>query len=527
VLLEDGFVGKDVWVRAVKDKIVSGMFSIFGWGEPDVEVSGGEASAPPPSDVAGLVCEIPLGPALKESLRRDLLRWKVLLQEIPTPDVLFLCAQPTPEGKPRRAQDLFDGRRAIRDLISLARVAPLELMRFVYDCIKTGRIRRLTDREHYERLEQCRQAGRLDDAIILCKSAMAFGYAPKLYGERLRELRALQEKKGPSTEARPLLQGDAASLGLAELLQLLHQGKVSGTLRIDDGPEREKVLYLDQGTLYVLKVEASHSDREVWDLIMGDDTKSALDLSGILNRRGLVAEDEVGAAELESIKQDIFDCFLWEGASYEFVQNLLPPELRDDSQRATKLALRTDRLLIEAMSRLAEWDELKKVVKGERAVFRYASPAAQLEAIQTEGIGAVAYLFDGKHTLGEVLRISSEPRLRIYRVVRDLVESGKLVLAEMKKDPTRKARRPPAALASGRIPRIQPDSDRFEMQMVNSDEGSDDPDDGPRRPPARAKAAPKTGKFARPPAAAAETGHDDIDTADSMVDELDVVPDDD
>src|SRR5690606_28224318 len=138
--------------------------------------------------------------------------------------------------------------------------------------------------------------------------------------------------------------------------------------------------------------------------------------------------EEVGEDELQSIKEDLFETFLWEGASYEFTQNLLPTELRQDTPRATKLALRTDRLLIEAMSRLAEWDELRKTLRSERAVFKYASPAAQLEAVQSEGLGALAYLFDGNHTLADVVRVSGENRFKIYRLVRDLVARKKLVL---------------------------------------------------------------------------------------------------
>ncbi|MCW8138973.1 MAG: DUF4388 domain-containing protein [Planctomycetota bacterium] len=456
VLLEDGFVGRDLWIRAIKDKVVSGMFSIFGWSEPDVEVQGGDVPPPAPSDVTGLVCEIPLDDALRESLRRDLLRWKVLLTEIPTPDVVFLCARPTPDGKPRRAHDLFDGRRSIRDLISLARVAPLELLRFVYDCAKADRIRRLTDRDHYDRVEKARAAGRLDDAITMCKSAMAFGFAPKLYGERLKELRRalLQQDRAASPENRPVLQGDVSSLGLAEVLQLLHQGRRTGTLRVGDG-EREKVFYLDDGVLQLLKVATSEADREVWDLIMGDETQHSLDISGLLNKTGQVREEEVGQDELASIKEDIFETFLWEGATYEFTQNLLPTELRQDSPRATKLALRTDRLLIEAMSRLAEWDELKKTLRSERAVFKYASPAAQLAAVQREGLGALAYLFDGTHTLADVVRVSGENRFKIYRLVRDLVAKKHLVLVQEQKRPLpRRRQRPSVPLASGRIPRL-------------------------------------------------------------------------
>lgn len=457
VLLEDGFVGRDIWIRAIKDKVVSGMFSVFGWSEPDVEVQGGDVAPPAPTEVTGLVCEIPVDGPLRESLRRDLLRWKVLLTEIPTPDVVFLCTKPTPDGKPRRAHDLFDGRRSIRDLISLARVAPLELLRFVYDCVQQERIRRLSDREHYERIEKARAAGRLDDAITMCKSAMSFNYAPKLYAERLKELRQLllQQDRTASPESRPVLQGDTSSLGLAEVLQLLHQGKRTGTLRVS-GEEREKVFYLDDGVLQLLDVGASEADREVWDLIMGDETHHSMDISALLKKRGQVKEEEVGKAELQSIKEDIFETFLWEGANYEFTQNLLPTELRSDAPRATKLALRTDRLLIEAMSRLAEWDELRKTLRSERAVFKYASAQAQLQAVQSEGLGALAYLFDGSHTLADVVRVSGENRFKIFRLVRDLAAKKALVLVQEKKPAPKRRKSPIAPLASGRIPRLDP-----------------------------------------------------------------------
>ncbi|MEZ6187106.1 MAG: DUF4388 domain-containing protein [Planctomycetota bacterium] len=124
-LLEGGFVSRHQWVRAIKDKAVSGMFGVFGWEEPFVEVQGGVLTPPAPEEVKhGLVCEIPLDAELRGSLRRDLLRWKVLLQTIPSPDVVLKVTHQRPKGSPKRAHDLFDGRRTVGDLIRLARVAP-------------------------------------------------------------------------------------------------------------------------------------------------------------------------------------------------------------------------------------------------------------------------------------------------------------------------------------------------------------------------------------------------------------------
>ena len=44
ILVEEGYVAKDQWIRAVKDKAVSGLFSIFGWSEAHVEVQGGRGA---------------------------------------------------------------------------------------------------------------------------------------------------------------------------------------------------------------------------------------------------------------------------------------------------------------------------------------------------------------------------------------------------------------------------------------------------------------------------------------------------
>lgn len=451
LLLEEGFVDREQWVRAVKDKVVSGMFSVFGWSEPHLEVQGGVCTPPPPEEVTdGLICEIPFDGRLRESLRRDLLRWKVLLKEIPSPDVMFVVTAATPRDRPRRASDLFDGRRSVADLIRLARVAPLELVRFIWDCVRTRRIRRLSDREHYERLNAAVSEGRPEDAIAYCKSAIAFGHAPTLYGQRLEELRRRLQDRPSKTEGMQVLEGDIQGLSLAEVLQLLHQGRRSGTLRITEG-EQEKVYYLEQGTLCVLKVEESESSQEVWDLLMESQTRTGIDLEGLLKRRGFLTENEVGADELLRIKEEIFSTFLWEEARFEFTQNLLPTELRQDTGRATKLALATDRLLLQAMPVLSEWDELRQKIRATRAVWRWANSVVQQQAAQG-ALGPVASLIDGKRTIEDVLRVAGGSRLRLLRAIGEQVSQKALVYLGIKQPEPTKLRREP--LASGRVPRL-------------------------------------------------------------------------
>lgn len=465
VLLEDKLVTRDAWLLAVKDKVVSAMFSIFEWSEPFLEVSADPLIPPAGTEPRGLVVELPLDDELREDLRKDLLRWKSLVEVVPSPDVIFTCSRPTPEGELKRTHDLLDGRRAVADLLALAKVAPLELVRFLFDALLDQRIRRLTDKEHKDRLEAAVRAGRPDDAIAYAKSAVAFGFSPTQFQDRLIELR--QQRKGmPSLEGRPTVQGELGQVSLAEVLQLLQQGKRTGTLRIQDtstGGEvvagrREQTLYLDGGDLFVLIVEGAEPAPELKEML-GESATERLGMGALLKERGHVKEDDVATTEIERIKNRIFEAFLWEGARFEFLQNVLPPELRSESQNATKIALKTDLLLFEAMQRLAEWDDMRTRLRSSRAVFRFASTDAKSEAVMGER-GSLAYLFDGQMSLADVVRHSGEERYRVYKLAAALVGNGALVFSHMKEagaasesgseTPTKRV------AASGRFLRVPP-----------------------------------------------------------------------
>ncbi|MEZ6187105.1 MAG: DUF4388 domain-containing protein [Planctomycetota bacterium] len=322
-------------------------------------------------------------------------------------------------------------------------------MRFVYESVAQKRVTRLSDREHYEALERACQAGHFDEAVTFCKSAIACGYAPKLYQQRLRELsERLVETQGEQALARQTFEGELKSFKLPEILQLLNQGMRSGTLKLSDGVE-EKSYYLDKGALYVLKLEEEEAAQEVLDLLEEDRTQTGLNLNAILNRTGSVDESEVGELELARIKEDVFATFLWEEAHFTFRHNVLPKEIREDSERSTKLALRLQGLLIQGMAVMAEWDEMRGILRGGTAVLRFRNRQALGHAMHG-GMGETAKLFDGHRSLREVVHESQENRLRLYRQARDMLGRGDLVLAGVKST----AQRVPGAqaLASGRVP---------------------------------------------------------------------------
>jgi hypothetical protein len=458
VLLDEKLVTREQWLLAVKDKVVSALFSIFEWSDPFVEASAEPDIPLSGEEPRGLIVEIPLDEELREDLRKDLLRWKAILEAVPSPDVIFVCAKPTPGGA-KHLHDLADGRRNVADLLALAKVAPLELVRFLLEALLDRRIRRLTDREHRDRLETSVEQGNLDDAIAYAKSAVAFGFSSDEYRRRIVELRD-RSKGQPAAEGRPTVQGELGQVSLAEVLQLLHTGKRSGTLRITSGAQGgstiEKTLYMDRGEVYILNVEGPAPDAELQELL----GESAVDRLGrtarIQAERGSsISEDDVAKTEVDRIKNELFEAFLWEGARFEFLQNFLPPEIRTPSPNSTRLALKTEALLFEAMQRLAEWDDMRMVLKSAHAVFRFATSENKAEAI-TGDDGALAYLFDGDLSLADVVRRSGEDRFRVYRFASALVRKGALIYSHHKTTSTADATGTRRIVASGRFQTIPP-----------------------------------------------------------------------
>lgn len=145
-----------------------------------------------------------------------------------------------------------------------------------------------------------------------------------------------------------------------------------------------------------------------------------------LCEKGLLGEEDLAAAELQRLKEEVLDLFLWENAQFEFTENLLPSEFRSNAPGATKISFRTDRLLFDAMSRLAEWEEIVKALRSSKAIFAFASTEAKQAALGASDCPELLYLFDGVHSLGDVVKDAGKSRFEVYRLARKLLEAGTL-----------------------------------------------------------------------------------------------------
>lgn len=216
------------------------------------------------------------------------------------------------------------------------------------------------------------------------------------------------------------LQGDIDGVGLAALLETLRQRRRAGTLVLTAAGREERLYFVD-GEAFARRIEA---DDEFAFALLGVD---AADSVRALVRGAAVDERELTAAEQERLRARFLDVLFGQGATFAFYEGDLPPDVHAPRRGITRIALQTERFLLEAIQRMVEWDELRVVVDDGRAVLRFPTAQLKLEAIRTCGAPEVLTLLDGRLTFDQVVAAARASRLEAARTVARLVRAGALV----------------------------------------------------------------------------------------------------
>lgn len=221
-----------------------------------------------------------------------------------------------------------------------------------------------------------------------------------------------------------VLEGDLEGVGLAAVLQALRENRHTGTLSVA-GEERTERLYFQEGDAYVLRSEGREG-RDFVHFFLGDAGAEAVKglATGIWTRTGTqVNEADLSQADQAKIREAFQEVLFWEGAEFSFRRDDLPGEFYVPPVHTTKVAVQTDRFLMEAIQLMTKWDAIRRVVGHAETVFQFCDPTAKMRAVQAHDADVLT-LVDGRHTFEDILRISSQPRLLVGRLLADLIEAG-------------------------------------------------------------------------------------------------------
>lgn len=406
ILVGGGYVTMDNWFRAQKDTVLNEVFNLFFWKKPYLEVSCGEPRTPQ-RPKPGLDIDVPMLPWLRDEVTEEVKRWESVIAAIPSVRAFF---QLTSKGK-NAVKGQFDpllaldGKRPLEEIMRAQSQQPQVFFTWLYEQVTSGRIEALTEDDYRLRLDGAIAESRRRDAIDYCIAAIDSGLQIRYYQDRLKELEAA-EVDAANQAARPTLRGDLASFSLAEVLQSFYMAKRSGTLRIFE-PKRERDIYFQDGEVYLLLDGYQEAAQDK------DATSVPLNTDGLADTLAVQMKDE------------LYEVFLWD-AEFEFVADVLPSAFYTEVGRTYCVKINTQQFLMEAVRRIAEWEEVRATLPSDDLVLAFESYEEKMKAVTERGLADLLLLIDGRHTLADAIRMSGAGRFVSLVLLADLTRQNVL-----------------------------------------------------------------------------------------------------
>ncbi|MFH2000860.1 MAG: DUF4388 domain-containing protein, partial [Planctomycetota bacterium] len=210
-----------------------------------------------------------------------------------------------------------------------------------------------------------------------------------------------------------------------------------GTLNIYYGDVHKPIYFT--GTDILLPFDRDATEDRVLSLLLrqGKLTEELIDraryntstlntgLLGAILQMRYASEEDVHAAFLHQMEEDVFELFLVKNAHFEFLEGEKPA---GNKTLDSRFALAPNNLLMEAVRRGDEWEHIRELVPSEVEVFEL------VESTLPDGIddpnGEFALIMEAIDGIRSIKRIIEETRLHRFTVFKNcsiLVESGKIV----------------------------------------------------------------------------------------------------
>jgi hypothetical protein len=241
------------------------------------------------------------------------------------------------------------------------------------------------------------------------------------------------------------ISGNLKTMQLSELLQWLALGQNTGTLLIDGNVNKKRLYFLNGRINFT-----SSSDRRDYlgqflvsqGYITEDELKKAMEVqeeSNVLLGRILLMINAISETDLLSLmrrkaEESIYDVFLWEDGTFEFVEGELP------DQKMVALSLDLTSIILEGLHRYDEWKRIRDRVPDAGVIPMITHPL-DLEALAERERLIVPYI-DGQRSIEEIALQTHNAEFAVSRFVYEGLSNGTMALAEV-------VARKPAALAAG------------------------------------------------------------------------------
>ncbi|MGE0711591.1 MAG: DUF4388 domain-containing protein [Planctomycetota bacterium] len=222
------------------------------------------------------------------------------------------------------------------------------------------------------------------------------------------------------------LQGQIEEMGLGPIIQALSLNRYRGTLRIET-EAGSRFFFISEGEIVLVR-QVKRDPMRLGDLLIRsghiseDQLQEALDeqkrlestmrLGETLAKMNLVTPEQIEQAVRSKFEEDFLDLFLLDKGRFEFIFGLTPEALFAPDERLERITLSTSGLMMEAMRRVDEWQEMIASLGSFDTIYRNRtqSMGTPIENYEFEGVSIPKHarlelyeLLDGTRSLREVI----------------------------------------------------------------------------------------------------------------------------
>ena len=226
-------------------------------------------------------------------------------------------------------------------------------------------------------------------------------------------------------------------MGLGAVIQTLSLNRYMGTLRIETEDAGNQFLFLSEGEIVLVR-QVQRDPVRLGDLLLRagklqeEQLQAALAeqkqrttgrLGALLVELGMIQQDEIERVIRAKFEEEVLDMFLLDRGRFEFIFGLSPEALFAPDEKLERVALNAEGLMLEAMRRIDEWQEMFKALGNLDTIYQNRGTRSEdVAEISLEGIDlpgptrlALYQLLDGTRSLREVLAEAIRSRIASRR----------------------------------------------------------------------------------------------------------------
>lgn len=229
------------------------------------------------------------------------------------------------------------------------------------------------------------------------------------------------------------LQGQIEEMGLGACIQTLSLNRYRGTLRIESDEAGSQFFFISEGEIVLVRqvqrdpvrlgdllIRAGKVTHVQLDDALSSQKKEGKRLGEILCDMGLITQVDIDRVIKGKFEDEFLDLFLLDRGRFEFIFGLTPEALFAPEEKLERVTLNTSGLMLEAMRRLDEWQDMIKSIGSLDTIFnnRVSSIGANITDYEFKGIhlpGKVRIelyeALDGSRSVREVLALAIRQRL--------------------------------------------------------------------------------------------------------------------